>query len=102
MSQKIEGNQPPAVRTTGPVGNRVAPAGGDRSRPVEASAATDSVRLTGEATSLQAIQRELAAAPAVDVKRVEAVKQALESGSYRIDPDRIAGRMLEMDRQLGG
>lgn len=102
MSQKIEGTQPTAVRTTGPVGGRVAPAGADRSRPVEASVATDSVRLTGEATSLQAVQRELAAAPAVDVARVEAVKQSIASGSYKIDPEQIAGRMLDLDRQLAG
>ena len=66
MSQKIEGTPPAAVRTTGPVGGRVAPAGAERSRPVEASAGGDSLRLTGEATSLQAMQRELSTAPAID------------------------------------
>ena len=45
MSQKIEGTPPAAVRTTGPVGGRVAPAGAERSRPVEASAGGDSLRL---------------------------------------------------------
>lgn len=102
MSQKIEGTPPPAVRSTGPVGGRVAAAGGDRSSPVEASRPADSLRLTGEAASLQALQRELAAAPAVDQARVAEVRQALESGSYRIDPAKIAERMLDLDQQLGG
>ena len=31
MSHKIEGTPPPAVRSTGPVGGRVAPAGADLS-----------------------------------------------------------------------
>ncbi|KAF1685576.1 flagellar biosynthesis anti-sigma factor FlgM [Pseudoxanthomonas broegbernensis] len=101
MSQKIEGVPPPAVRSTGPVGGHVAPAGADRSGPVEATQAGDSLRLTGEATGLQALQRELSAAPAVDSARVAEVRQAVESGSYRIDPARIADRMLEMDRLLG-
>ncbi|AKC88006.1 flagellar biosynthesis anti-sigma factor FlgM [Pseudoxanthomonas suwonensis] len=102
MSHKIEGTPPPAVHSTGPVGGRVAVAGGDRSSPVEASRPVDSLRLTGEAASLQALQRELAAAPAVDQARVAEVKQALESGSYRIDPAKIAERMLDLDEQLGG
>lgn len=101
MSHKIEGTLPPAVHSTGPVGGRVAPAGADRSGPVEAAQAGDSLRLTGEATHLQALQRELSTAPAVDTKRVAEVKAALESGSYRVDPQKIADRMLDMDRLLG-
>ena len=58
--------------------------------------------LTGEATSLQALQRELSVAPAIDPARVAEVRQALESGSYRIDPAKIAERMLDLDKQLGG
>ena len=100
MSQKIEGTPPAAVRTTGPVGGRVAPAGAERSRPVEASAGGDSLRLTGEATSLQALQRQLSTAPAVDNARVQAVREALENGSYRINPEAIAQRMLDMDNSL--
>lgn len=101
MSQKIEGSlPPPAVRSTVQVGNGAA-AGADRSAPVEAARAGDSLRLTGEAAGLQTLQRELSAAPAVDASRVAEVRQALESGSYRIDPARIADRMLEMDRLLG-
>ena len=100
MSHKIEGTPPPAVRSTGPVGGRVAPAGADRSSPVEAAQAGDSLRLTGEATSLQAMQRELSAAPAIDTARVQAVREALENGSYQINPDAIAKRMLDLDGQL--
>jgi len=58
------------------------------------------VRLTGEATSLQAMQRELSAAPAIDTARVQAVREALENGSYQINPDAIAKRMLDLDGQL--
>lgn len=101
MSQKIEGTPPAAVRSTGPIGGRVAPAGGERSRPVEASEAGDSLRLTGEAASLQAMQRELSSASAVDNNRVQAVREALQAGTYQVNAEAIADGMLSLERQLG-
>ena len=102
MNQKIEGTPPAAIRTTGPVSGRVASAGADRSSPVEASAAGDSLRLTGEATSLQAMQRELSAAPAINEARVAAVREALQAGTYKINAEAIADGMLGLEDQLGG
>ena len=68
-------------------------------RPVEAA---DSLRLTGEATNLQAIERELTTAPAIDAQRVAAVRESLQNGTYKINPDAIASRMLDLDQQLRG
>ena len=98
MSQKIDGGITASAQLR-PLATpaKAAPAGGGETRPVEAA---DSVRLTGEATSLQAMQRELSAAPAIDTARVQAVREALENGSYRINPDAIAKRMLDLDGQL--
>ncbi|MCH1909384.1 flagellar biosynthesis anti-sigma factor FlgM [Stenotrophomonas sp. Y6] len=98
MSQKIDGGIT-ASAPLRPVATpaKATPAGSGEARPVEAA---DSVRLTGEATSLQAMQRELSAAPAIDSARVQAVREALENGSYRINPNAIAQRMLELDGQL--
>ncbi|WP_433851575.1 flagellar biosynthesis anti-sigma factor FlgM [Stenotrophomonas nitritireducens] len=98
MSQKIDGGITAGAQVR-PVATptKAAPAGGPEARPVEAA---DSVRLTGEATTLQALQRELSTAPAIDTARVQAVREALENGSYRIDPDAIARRMLDLDEQL--
>jgi len=62
--------------------------------------ASDSLRLTGEAAGLQVLQRELTNAPAVDTTRVEAVRAELAAGTYRIDPEQIAARMLEFDALL--
>jgi len=98
MSQKIDGGitSTPQVRPLA-TSAKTAAADGSAARPVEAA---DSVRLTGEATSLQAIQRGLSAAPAIDTARVQAVRDALQNGSYRINPDAIAQRMLDLDEQL--
>lgn len=101
MSQKIDGPSPSnAIRATGPIGGKIAHAGDARDKAIEAPAAGDSLRLTGEAAGLQALQRELAARPAMDEARVEQVREALASGSYRIDPEAIAAGMLALDAQL--
>ena len=103
MSHKVDGMPPSAaIRATGPLGGQVARAGDAREKAIEAPAAGDSLRLTGEAAGLQALQRDLAARPAMDMVRVEAVREALASGSYRIDAEAIATRMLDLDAQLQG
>ncbi|KRG71018.1 flagellar biosynthesis anti-sigma factor FlgM [Pseudoxanthomonas dokdonensis] len=102
MSQKIEGTPPPAIRSTGPVSGRVSQAGGERSDPVAASSGGDSLRLTGEASNLQAMQRELSSASAVDMARVQEVRDALQNGSYQINAGAIADGMLGLEAQLRG
>lgn len=103
MSHKVDGMPPPAaIRATGPLGGQVDRAGDAREKAIEAPAAGDSLRLTGEATGLQALQRELAANPAMDMAKVEAVREAIAAGNYKIDAEAIAGRMLDLDAQLYG
>ena len=76
-------------------------AGSERSQPVAATGAAGSVRLTGEAESLQALERQLGAAPAgIDVARVNALRAAIADGSYQVDAARIASGMLDLDRAL--
>ena len=99
MSQKIDGNLqvPQALRSVTTPASKPGVSTDAATRPVEAA---DSLRLTGEATNLQALQRQLSSATAVDNARVQAVRDALENGSYRINPEAIAQRMLDMDQQL--
>jgi negative regulator of flagellin synthesis FlgM len=47
------------------------------------------------------LEEALQSAPAVDVDRVQAVRDALASGRYEIDPYAIADKMLELDREFG-
>lgn len=101
MTSKIEGGMPPPVRAAELAGNAAtqARAGEDRSQPVGATPPADSLRLTGEAAGLQAMQRELASAD-VDLDRVNQVRAALADGSYRVDPQQIAQRMLALESEL--
>jgi negative regulator of flagellin synthesis FlgM len=103
MTHKIDaglaGVRPLEAATTG----KVAQAGTERSASVAATAASDSLRLTGEAENLQALERQLGTSPAgIDVAKVQAVRAAIADGSYRIDAAQIASRMIDLDRQLGG
>ena len=52
--------------------------------------------------SLQAMQRELPTAPAIDHARVQAVREALQAGTYKINAEAIADGMLGLEGQLGG
>ena len=102
MSQKIEGQITPAAGVRGTsVTSRVQASGADKSEAVQASTGGDSLRLTGEAASLQTMQRELSSASAVDTARVQSIRQALEAGTYKIDAQAIADRMIDLERQLG-
>ncbi len=101
MSQKIEGQTPVAAIRGTPTASRVQASGADRSEPVQAAPGGDSLRLTGEAASLQTMQRELSSASAIDTARVQSIRQALEAGTYKVDAQAIADRMLDLERQLG-
>lgn len=58
------------------------------------------VQITGAARDLAAIEQRLRELPAIDEQRVAAVRQRLQEGSYRIDAQRVADRLLGMERDL--
>jgi negative regulator of flagellin synthesis FlgM len=71
--------------------------------PAPSGAPTDSgtdVHLTGAARGLAAIEQSLRAQPAIDETRVAAVKERLASGSYEVDPQRVADKLLRLDSDL--
>ena len=102
MTQKIDGggsSRPIDSVTTNATSAR---AGTDRTAPVAAPEG-DSLRLTGEASGLQTLARELGSAPAgIDMAKVNAVRAAIADGSYQIDSAKIADRMLGLERDLAG
>jgi len=52
------------------------------------------------ARGLASIEQALHALPAIDEQRVAAVKQRLERGEYKVDPQRVADRMLHLENDL--
>ena len=77
---------------------------GGTNAPAEESAATpgvtDRISLTGEARQLQEIEARLATQPVVDSQRVEAVRSAVENGTFTINPERIAEKMMSLEQAL--
>lgn len=63
--------------------------------------ADDRVQLTDSARALHEASRTGSGAT-VDTKKVEQVRQALANGTYKIDPSRIADRMMSLENQLNG
>ena len=55
---------------------------------------TDSLELT---SSARALSDGSADAP-IDSQRVEKLRHAIADGSYRVDADRIAGKLLDIER----
>ncbi len=58
------------------------------------------VSITGDAATMAALERAVAASPEVDPKRVEAVQTALAEGSYQVDPRRTADQFLRLENLM--
>lgn len=69
------------------------------STPVSA-AVSDSVELTGTAQLLASFQTDLASIDAVDMAKVESIRQAIAQGTYQIDPQKIADSLLSLEGEL--
>lgn len=58
----------------------------------------DSVALTGEARMLQQVERQARADSGIDENKVAEIRQLLAQGLYQPDPQVIANRLLQMER----
>lgn len=61
----------------------------------------DQVSLTPTAQQLRSLEQQIADQPVVDTQKVNAVKEALANGSFEINPDRIAAKMMNLEKALG-
>ena len=66
----------------------------------EAAGSSAQVRLTDTAATLKQIESRLADLPDVDHKRVETLRQRIESGAYEVNAGRLADRLLAFERDL--
>lgn len=57
----------------------------------------DSVLLSPEAQALKRLEAQINASPDIDLGRVAAIKRAIAEGSFEINVERIAERMLAQD-----
>ena len=77
-------------------GNTNSPAGEAAAAPGQ----SDRISLTGQARQLQELEARLASQPVVDSQRVEAVRSAVENGTFTINPQRIADKLMSLEEAL--
>lgn len=102
-----------AINTNGvsPSLTRSAPQGQTpRANPASGSAAADNhgdasaadkLSLTGTAETLRKLEAAIAAVPDVNAERVEQIKTAIARGEYAVDTNRVAEKMVALERMLG-
>jgi negative regulator of flagellin synthesis FlgM len=61
---------------------------------------SDRVSLTSEARQLKELETQLAAEPVVDSQRVATVRSAVENGTFTVNPQRIAEKMISLEQAL--
>ena len=65
-----------------------------------ARSTTDQLSLTGQARQLHELENQIASAPVVDSKKVEAIRTAVENGTFTINPERIAEKLMSLEQAL--
>lgn len=61
---------------------------------------SSTVTVTDSALKLLQIEKTLAEMPSFDTEKVESIKQALSDGSYTINTDRIAEKLINFEQDL--
>ncbi|WIO73478.1 flagellar biosynthesis anti-sigma factor FlgM [Porticoccaceae bacterium LTM1] len=62
--------------------------------------ASDTVTVTDEATRLQNMEQALANAPVVNAEKVAELRQAIATGNYQPNIERIADKLIELEDLL--
>lgn len=85
-----------AVRASNTVGSAGGGAAG------ASGSAPDSVYITQSARTLAALSQTVQDSPDIDSARVATLQQSIGAGLYNVDPERIAGLMLQLEQDLSG
>lgn len=72
----------------------------DGARAGGGAGSADQVSVTSSSLLLSRLEEALQSSPAVDAERVRAVRDAIASGAYEIDPAVIAEKILRLEREL--
>ena len=59
------------------------------------------VSVSSTAALLSHLHRSLEATPVIDQKRVESIRNAIASGTYKVDSNKIAHGLINSERALG-
>lgn len=65
-----------------------------------AQSQADAVSISSQAADLQSLEASIKSLPDTDVSRVAALKDQISNGSYVVDSQRVADKMLAFERNL--
>ncbi|WP_374249565.1 flagellar biosynthesis anti-sigma factor FlgM [Thermomonas sp.] len=102
MTTKIEGGLP-AKPVEAPVvadATQARASAATRDSAVSPTPPVDSLRLTGEAVGIKTMAKDMAQPSKLDMARIKEIRSAIDSGSYQINPQEIASRLLALEREL--
>ncbi len=60
----------------------------------------DTVSLTNASAQLRSLENTLAELPVVDTQRVESIKQAIADGSYQVNAENVANKLINLEQGL--
>lgn len=100
MTTKITGYQNPAVQI-GTDKSVSRARDGVANAPEAAGKPASPVQITDQARQLASLEQTVNSLPVVNEAKVAAIRSAIEDGSYQVVPERIADKLLRMDRELG-
>lgn len=70
------------------------------SKGTEQSNFGDQVNLSSSVKNIQQVEAEIRAMPEIDDSTVERIRNAINSGEYKIDYEKLAGKMLSFEDTL--
>jgi negative regulator of flagellin synthesis FlgM len=62
----------------------------------------ESVNLSSQARELTQLEQKLGDFPEMDDEKISQIRSALEDGSYKVDAQKLAQKMLDMDKSIFG
>lgn len=57
----------------------------------------DKVSMSNMASRLKSLEGKLSAQPEIDQDRVQQVRDALNSGEFKVDPERVANKIVDFE-----
>ncbi len=103
MPIEIDGRTPAPTGGTGeraPVRAAHDEAAAKTQQNASAASNADTFTLTDRAGFLQRLHAAIAALPVADEHRVESIRQKIDSGSYAVDPERVAEKLIQTELAL--